>query len=120
MDHLPAGASIDDVRFDDLISVTEDEVLENVQRRGFDPRVAAERDEARWADDRICLVPEPDGRWRVHYTEHGLRSDEAVLPSEAHARREIVRRLVSAARTSLDHRYRLVHPPANGSRSTEG
>lgn len=101
---------MDDVRYLDLISVTEDDVLEHVRRHGFDERVVAERDAARLADDCICMVPEPDGRWRVYYTERGIRSDERVLPSEADARRDVVRSLMRSARLSLNHRYRLAHP----------
>lgn len=108
--NLPAGKSIDDVRFQDLVSVTEDDVYEYVLEHGFDPSTVAVRDEARRADDRICLVPEVDGRWRVYYTERGQVSDETVLPSEAHARREVVARLMRLARINLNHRYRLAHP----------
>ena len=108
-EQVPPGRSMDDTRFRDLISVTEEDVLEFVEREGFDPSVVAEGDAASGADDRICMVPEPDGRWRIYYTERGLRSGERVLPSEADARREIVSDLMRSARISLNHRYRLVH-----------
>lgn len=110
LERLPPGRSIDDVRFRDLISVSEDDVLEYVRRNGFDGRVVAERDAARGADDRICMIPEADGRWLVYYIERGLKSDERVLPSEADARRHIVRTLLKSVRISLNHRYRLAHP----------
>lgn len=110
VEQLPAGRSIDDVKFSDLISVTEDEIFTYVQENGFDPNTVVERRAASGADDRICLLPEPDGRWRVYYIERGIKSGERVLPSEAEARREVVRDLLRSARIALNHRYRLAHP----------
>jgi hypothetical protein len=108
--HLPESRTIDDIRFSDLISVTEEDVYEHVLRNGFPDRTVAEGDAARWADDRLCLVPIEDGRWGVYYTERGVRSDEVTLPSHAAARREVVRRLMRGARIDLNSRYRLAHP----------
>ena len=108
--HLPESKTIDDVRFSDLISVTEDAIYEYVLAHGFPERAVAEGDAARWADDRLCLVPLDDGRWTVYYTERGIRSDELQVPSHAAARREVVHRLMKSARISLNHRYRLAHP----------
>jgi hypothetical protein len=118
-EQLPPDASIDDFRFSDLVSVTEEDVFAYVQDHGFDPRVVAERDAAKYADDRICLVPEPDGRFRVYYTERGIRSDERVLPSEVAARRWIVHDLIKSARISLNHRYKLAHPDEDLPRPSE-
>lgn len=107
---LPENKSIDDVRFRDLISVTEDDVYDYVLRNGFPDRTVAEGEGARLADDRLCLAPLEDGRWVVYYTERGTRTDEVTVSSHAEARREVVRRLVRSARIDLNHRYRLAHP----------
>lgn len=108
--HLPESKTIDDVRFRDLISVTEDDVYAYVLRNGFSDRTVAEGDAARWADERLCLVPLDDGRWAVYYIERGTRSEEVKVSSHAEARREVVRRLMTGARIDLNHRYRLAHP----------
>jgi hypothetical protein len=107
---LPPTVSIDDVRFRDLISVSEQDVFDYVVEHGFSESLVAERDAARFADDRLCMVPMDDGRWSVYYTERGVISDQVTVPSEAAARREIVHRLWTGAKVSLNHRYRLAHP----------
>jgi hypothetical protein len=107
VDHLPEGETIDGVRFRDLISVTEDDVFEFVTTYGFNEGVVVEHDDA---DDHLCIVPAPDGRWSVYYTERGKRSEEVVLPSLAAARREVVHRLMTSARIALNHRFKLAHP----------
>lgn len=101
---------MDDVRFRDFFSVTEDEVCDHVLAHGFDDRTVAEGRAARGADDRLCAVPLDDGRWTVYYTERGIRSAEVTVPSQSEARREVVRRLMRSARIDLNHRYRLAHP----------
>lgn len=107
VDRLGEGESIDNVRFHDLISVTEDEVYQFVLVHGFNQRAVVERGDA---DDHLCIVPESDGRWAVYYTERGKRSEEVVLSSLADARREVVHRLMQSARTALNHRFKLAHP----------
>jgi hypothetical protein len=110
---------MDDVRFRDLISVTEDEVYEYVLTNGFPEQVVVEVDAAQGADDRLCSVPLDDGRWVVYYTERGVRSDEVKVPSHEAARREVVRRLMRGARIDLNHRYRLAHPDESLPRPSE-
>ncbi|GIM63595.1 hypothetical protein Pve01_80930 [Planomonospora venezuelensis] len=107
---LPITKTMDDVRFSDFFSVTEDEVYEYVLANGFDGQAVAEGDAASGADDPLCAVPLEDGRWTVYYTERGVRSDEVKVPSHSAARREVVRRLMRSARIDLNHRYRLAHP----------
>lgn len=102
---LPAGVQIDDVRYCDLISVTEDDVFAHVATHGFDPRVVVE--DAVF-DDRTCIVASALG-WRVFYTERGQVSQEATFESKAEARREAVRRQMQLAQIILDHRYRHRH-----------
>jgi len=110
LNHLPAGKTFDDIRFRDLITVSEDDVYDFVIANGFNERMVAEREAARHADDQLCIVPEADGRWSVYYTERGMKHDEVVLPSLADARREVVRRLMTSARISLNATFRLAHP----------
>ena len=109
-EQLPPGKSMDDFRFRDFISVTEDDVYDFVLSNGFSPRVVAERDETRRADNKLCIAPLEDGRWIVYYTERGQRSEEVKVPSQAAARHEVVRRLMDNARINLNHRYRSAHP----------
>lgn len=45
-------------------------------------------------DEAYCLVG-GEGEWRVYYSERGNRNDERVLPSEAEACEELLRRLLS-------------------------
>ena len=118
-EHLPAGKSIDDIRFPDLISVTEQDVFEYVLVRGFPERVVAERDAARWADDKLCIVPLSDGRWSVYYTERGRRSDQATLESYAAALRWVINILLNSARTALNHRWWHANPDARPPRITD-
>jgi hypothetical protein len=99
------GVSIDDIRYDDLIDVSEDAVFAFVEEHGFDPRVVLE-DGVR--DDRTCLVHGPDG-WTVFYTERGQRSEEATSRSRNEARREIVRSQMRLARIMLNNRYWHAH-----------
>lgn len=110
LNHLPDGKTFDDIRFRDLITVSENDVFNFVTANGFNERVVAERDAARWADDQLCIVPEADGRWSVCYSERGKKYDEVVLPSLADARREVVHRMMTSARISLNHAFRLAHP----------
>lgn len=110
-DYMPEGKSIDDIRFRDLISVDEDEVFAYVVKHGFDERIVSEPSaHPLMDDDTICIVPEPDGRWRVFNLERGQCGLEEVLPSLAAARKHVVHRLVRSARVSLNHRFRLAHP----------
>ena len=111
--NLPESATIDDVRFRDLIKVSEDDVHNYALQHGFPESVVAERDAARTADDRLCIVPLDDGTWSVYYSERWTRSDPVVVSSLAAARREVVRRLMTGARISLNHRYRLAQPEEN-------
>jgi hypothetical protein len=108
--NLPAHTSIDDIRFRDLISVTEEDMYAYVVEHGFPQHVVAERDAARFADDQICIAPLDDARWSVYYTERGRRSGEVITPSFAAARREVVHLLMTSARIALNSRYRLAHP----------
>jgi len=105
VNRLPEGIGIDDVRYGDLISVTEDDVFAYVAAHGFDQRVVAED---AVADDRICIVTSACG-WRVFYTERGTLSDESEFPSRNDARRDVVRRLMRGARIVLNHRYWHAH-----------
>lgn len=102
---LPPGVTIDDVRYRDLIDVSEDEVVAHVVAHGFDDRVVAEDGVE---DDRICIVQAPAG-WAVFYTERGRRSDEALFPRRDEAVRDVVRRQMRLARTMLNHRYWHAH-----------
>lgn len=110
VDNLPEGTSIDDLRFPDLISVTREEVFEYVVSHGFPETVVAERDAARWADDRFCIVPLDDGQWSVFYTERGTRSQQVTVESYAAAQRRVVEILFDYARTALNHRWWHAHP----------
>jgi hypothetical protein len=102
---LPDGVDIDDVRFRDLISVTEEDLLAHVTSHGFDQRVVAEN---AVVDDHICIV-QADTGWRVFYTERGIVSEEAMFGSRDEARHEVVRRLMRLARIMLNHRYWHAH-----------
>lgn len=108
VESLPEGLAIDDVRFRDLISVTEDDVFSYVVAHGFDARVVAE--DAVF-DDRICIVSSAAG-WRVFYTERGRVFEESLFPSRQEARREVVSRLMEVARIILNSRYWHSHGPA--------
>jgi hypothetical protein len=112
-DRLPAGRSLQDVRFRDVITVDEDDVLDHVRREGFDEYVVVTGENARTADGRLCIVPEPDGRWCVYYTERGRQRDEVTVPTYADGEREVVRRLIRSARIDLNARYRSAHPDEN-------
>lgn len=102
---LPDGLDIDDVRYRDLISVTEEEVVAHVSASGFDRRVVAE---GAVIDDHICIV-QTGREWLVFYTERGKVSEEATFGSRDEARREVVRRLIRLARVMLNHRYWHAH-----------
>lgn len=102
---LPDGVDIDDVRYRDLISVTEDDLFSHVAAHGFDQRVVAEDSVV---DDCICFVRSANG-WRVFYTERGNVSDESMFQSKQEAIREVVRRLMHLARIMLNHRYWHAH-----------
>jgi hypothetical protein len=69
--HLPEVVAIDDVRYRDLIDVTDDEVFDFVLENGFDCRVVADN---AVDDDHICLVRSGD-EWRVFYAERGIVSE---------------------------------------------
>lgn len=104
---LGDGETMDNVRFRDLVSVTEDDVYDYVVVHGFNERAVVERGDA---EDHLCIVPKANGRWTVYYTERGMRSDEIVLASLAEARREVVHRLMVSARIALNHNFKLAHP----------
>ena len=102
---LPKGVSLDDVRFRDLISVTENDVRAHVTHHGFDSRVVAED---AVMDDRICIV-HSGASWRVFYTERGKASAEAQFESKDSASADVVRRLMRLARINLNSRYWHAH-----------
>lgn len=107
---LSGDQTLDNYRFRDFISVTEDEVYEFVLAHGFDDRVVLEIERGD-PDGRLCISSEPsDGRWAVFYTERGRRSREVIVPSLPDARREVVQRLMVDARISLNHGFKLAHP----------
>jgi hypothetical protein len=109
--HLSDRETIDDIRFRDLITVSEDDVYAHVLEHGFDERRVSERRADPIMDDgKFCILPSQDGRWRVFFLERGQRSPERVLPSLAAARKHVVHELLRSARISLNHRFKLAHP----------
>jgi len=109
VENLPHGKTIDDIRFRELVTISEEDVLNHVRRSGFPVSVVAEGEAARWADDRICLVEDGD-RWSIFYTERGERSDLATVESHAAAQRWVVHHLFENAKVSLNHRWWHAHP----------
>ncbi|KRB78324.1 hypothetical protein ASE01_03335 [Nocardioides sp. Root190] len=112
VDHLPAGVSIDDVRFVDLISVTREDVDRWVERHGF--ATTSVRDDRYDGAEALYLLPEDDG-WVVFYSERGQRSFAHHFAVRAEARRWVVDHLYDSARTSLNHRWWHAHPDARPS-----
>jgi hypothetical protein len=105
---LPPEVSIDDVRYRDLVDVTEDDVLAHVRTDGFDPGVVWSDGDPAPVDDRTCIVRYRDG-WRVYYTERGKSSNDATFSSYEAACREVVRRQMRLARIMLNSRYWHAH-----------
>jgi len=105
---LPAEVSIDDVRYRDLVDVTEDEVLAHALENGFDRRAVWTDGDPSPADDRTCLTRHRQG-WRVYYTERGQISDDAVFATYEEACREVARRRMRLARILLNQRYWHAH-----------
>ena len=104
---LPAGVSIEDVTFVDLISVTRDDVDRWVRRHGF--ASTAVRDVRDTGVEGLYLLPEGDG-WVVFYSERGTRTQSQHFDTQAQARRWVVDHLYDSARTSLNHRWWHAHP----------
>jgi hypothetical protein len=105
VESLPEGVRIDDVRYRDLVSVTEDDVFSHVAARCFDRRVVAEDAEL---DNRICILNSAHG-WRVFFTERGHVSNESLFQTKEEAKRDVVRQLMHLARMILNHRYWHAH-----------
>lgn len=105
------GRTIDDVRYHDLITVSDEQVHAWVDDHGFDERTVSD---GRLAEDLLCITRAdgPDGRtgWAVSYVERGRAEQLAWFPTRTAARHDVVDRLLERARVLLNHRYRLAHP----------
>lgn len=105
------GRTIDDVRYRDLVTASDEQVHDWVDDHGFDPRTVSD---GRLAEDLLCITPgegpEGDPGWAVSYVERGRAERLAWFPTHHEARHDVVDRLLERARILLNHRYRLAHP----------
>lgn len=104
---LPAGLSIDDVTFADLVSVSREDVERWVEEHGFGSTAVREVDTT--GAEGLYVTPE-DGGWVVFYSERGRRNLEHRFVDRREARRWVVDHLYDSARTSLNHRWWHAHP----------
>lgn len=108
---LSIGESIGNHRYTDFISITPEDIENYVKEHGFSEKVVCIffKGQVVTADDRICIVETPS-TWEVFYTERGHRSEEVSLKSFDEAQQEVIRRLITSAKISLNHRYKNAHP----------
>ncbi|MDO8389179.1 MAG: hypothetical protein Q7V57_01720 [Actinomycetota bacterium] len=96
---LPAGLALGDVRIGDLLDVSEGDVLDYVNRHGFDPRSVRE-DDFDWIPE-VFWILEDGARFHLFYSERGTIRTTGWFASRQDARREMVRELMRAAKRQL-------------------
>jgi len=104
---------IDHKKYDDFISVTEQEIEEYVISNGFGDSAVYENDGTEaWsiydAHDRICIAQENE-QWLVLHMGWEERLEISMSLEKGDAIREVIKRLINMAKISLNNRYQNAH-----------
>ena len=104
---------MDHKKYDDFISVTEQEIEEYVISNGFGDSVVYENDGTEaWsiydAHDRICISQE-NKQWLVFRMGWEGRLEISMFLEKGDAIREVIKRLINLAKISLNNRYQNAH-----------
>ncbi|MCJ8331111.1 MAG: hypothetical protein HRT89_16390 [Lentisphaeria bacterium] len=96
---------LEKLKFSDFITVSEDQILDEVRRRGLDSLV----DHFAKEGEGTSIFQHGD-LWVYSYTERGHSGILATAKSREEIEYEFVQKLILSAEVILNHRYKGAHP----------
>ena len=106
---MKSNSTIGQMKFVDVISVSESDIAQYVAKNGFNPRIVSNH----IREDRRCIIQEGDKSWRTFYYERGNRISEKRHSTKQEAEIATIRSLILTNKITVNPSYRHKHPEEN-------